>query len=143
MTGVVAGDTGGTPAVGNIGGAGIVGTLGGTLTLQSSGAYEYTAAPNVLGTDVFTYTITDGDGDTSTTTLSIDVGGLIVGSNEDDVPGSTDAHTVPNQADPSLLSGAIQGGGGDDILVGDPGGAAIGQHKPRDHYRCFQQHGVK
>ncbi len=44
-----------------------------TLVMSSTGAYTYTAKPNVSGTDTFTYTIKDADGSPSTTTLTINV----------------------------------------------------------------------
>jgi VCBS repeat-containing protein len=82
VTGVSAGDTGGT-ASGQVG-AGVQGQYG-TLTLNADGSYGYVfddnnPAINALRdgqsvTDVYTYTITDADGDTSTTTLTITIHG--------------------------------------------------------------------
>ena len=63
-----------------------------------------------------------------TTSLEVlDVGQLIVGSNEDDtgagVSGTEDDHVVPNG--PDGTDGTIAGTGGDDIVVGDPGGTIL------------------
>ena len=48
---------------------------------------------------------------------------FIVGSNEDDDPGSTTDHVVPNPEGP--LDGPILGGNGADVLIGDPGGSQL------------------
>ena len=79
ITGVAVGDTD-TPldnaaTVGAI----IAGTYG-NLVLASDGSYEYTrtAAPELGGDDVFTYTMVDEDGDVSTATLTIDADGDVV-----------------------------------------------------------------
>ena len=109
----------------------------GTLVLNADGNYRYTVSPDKIPTnaeeDVFTYTIKDGDGDLSSTTLTIKVPGsgepepegpeLIVGSNADDNPDQTTQHTVPSDGGPN--SGAIEGGGGHDILVGDTGASRV------------------
>ncbi|RLB64088.1 MAG: hypothetical protein DRH08_10210, partial [Deltaproteobacteria bacterium] len=61
---------------------------------------------------------------TASTTTNItenDVPGkFIVGSNDDDVSGSTTLHTVPQDD-----FGAISGATGEDVLVGDPGGSTL------------------
>jgi large repetitive protein len=83
VTGVHAGDTGGT-VTGSVGGT-VVGQYG-TLTLNSDGSYSYAVDndnPDVNAlkdgsqplTDTYTYTITDADGDTSTATLTIRIHG--------------------------------------------------------------------
>ena len=73
VTGVVAGNSLGTPVTDGTGvGTSIVTSLG-TLTLNADGSYTYVAKNGVTGTDVFTYTIQDSDGDTDTATLSISV----------------------------------------------------------------------
>ncbi|WP_188630887.1 type I secretion C-terminal target domain-containing protein, partial [Oceanisphaera marina] len=128
VVGVAVGDTG-APVSGNLG-APLTGQYG-ALILNADGSYSYTSNANGTppqgATDVFTYTIQDGDGDLSTTTLTITVPGtgepegpeLIVGSNADDNPDQTTAHTVPSDDGPNR--GEIQGGRGSDILVGDTG----------------------
>ncbi len=97
----------------------------GNLVIHEDGTYTYTRSSTAVdaATDTFTYTLTDGDGDTTTATLSIDLGQqnlLVVGSNVNDVSGATATHTV---ASPIADHGVVSGEGGQDILVGDPGGA--------------------
>lgn len=91
----------------------------GTLTLDADGGYRYAlddanAEVEALDKgqtveDTFTYTLTDGDGDSSDATLTITVTAtdndlLKVGANGDD---------------------SIQGGGGNDVLIGDTGGKRV------------------
>jgi len=59
--------------------------------------------------------------DTQTVTTSITDSSpvFIVGSGSHDVSGSTEQHTLPSDI------GIIEGGIGDDVLVGDPGGSSI------------------
>ena len=99
----------------------------GTLLIESDGDYTYTRTSPGAGTDTFNYTLRDGDGDTSTATLTIDLdstGILVVGSNEsDDNPIDPD-HTVPGPS-PLADSGTINGLGGNDLLIGDPGAIVI------------------
>ena len=73
--------------------------------------------------DVFHYTLTDYDGDTSQADLVLSgtAPGFIVGSNVDDVIGETTTYIV------GCDEGAIISGGGEDILVGDAGGAFMEQ----------------
>ena len=88
----------------------------GSLTLGSDGQYTYTldnsnASVKALNTgesltETFTYTVTDADGDTSTATLTITING------KDD-----DKLTVGNND-----SNNINGGTGNDVLIGDTGG---------------------
>ncbi len=97
---------------------------GGTLEVNfSTGAYNYTAPTELTAEtdEVFTYTIQDGDGDTASNTLTIHVDydippRLIVGSADDDTGTSGPSYTY------GTGSGTIEGDGGDDILIGDPGG---------------------
>ena len=97
----------------------------GNLVINEDGDYTYTRTATSVNaaSDTFTYTLTDGDGDTSPATLTINLGQqnlLVVGSAADDVSGATALHTVPS---PIADHGVVQGQGGNDILVGDPGGA--------------------
>ncbi|AEP08454.1 T1SS-143 repeat domain-containing protein [Micavibrio aeruginosavorus] len=80
------------------------------------------------GPDQFTYTLKDGDGDTDTAVLSIDVLNpvLLVGSNADDVSGSTTTYVVGND------DGVITGGASSDILIGDAGGSSM-QNVDKDY----------
>ena len=100
----------------------------GTLTLEADGDYTYTRTSSSAGTDVFTYTLTDGDGDTDTATLTVALdatGILVVGSNEsDDNEASDPAHTV-SAPSPLDNNGPVEGLGGNDILVGDPGAVTL------------------
>jgi uncharacterized protein YegL len=73
----------------------------------------------------FEVAITDEDGDTASSTLDVQFnpvveGRFIVGSSEDDVSGSTDLHTVPQAS-----IGTLEGGAGDDVVSGDPGGTTL------------------
>ncbi len=73
----------------------------------------------------FEVAITDEDGDTASSTLDVQFnpvveGRFIVGSSEDDVSGSTDLHTVPQAS-----VGVLEGGAGDDVVSGDPGGTTL------------------
>ncbi|NID14765.1 VCBS domain-containing protein [Luteibacter yeojuensis] len=108
VTGVAAGDTGGT-ASGQVG-SGLAG-LYGTLTLNADGSYSYVvddtnAAVNGLRdgqsvTDVYTYTITDADGDTSSTTLTITIHGHTDGTptvSPVDGNGGADGHATVHES---------------------------------------------
>jgi len=99
---------------------------GGTLAVNfSTGAYTYTAPTGtpLVANEVFTYTIMDADGDTATANLTVNLpvhDMLVVGTNADDVTGQTIDHHIDHY---SPLDGPITGGGGNDVLVGDIGGA--------------------
>ncbi|MGE3295916.1 MAG: type I secretion C-terminal target domain-containing protein [Porticoccaceae bacterium] len=83
---------------------------------EADETFTLTGTLNSGGDTVFdtgTATIVDGD----------DPPRFIVGSNEDDVPGSTAEHVVPNPDGPA--NGPIVGGNVGDILVGDPGGSQL------------------
>ncbi|HPV51907.1 MAG TPA: VWA domain-containing protein, partial [Smithella sp.] len=99
---------------------------GGALAVNfSTGDYTYTgpASATLLAKDVFTYEIMDADGDTASATLTVNLptdGMLVVGTNEDD----TDTQTVDHYIDDAApYAGVITGSGGNDVLVGDVGGA--------------------
>ena len=134
LTGVVAGSS--SAALTSGVGTTITGTYG-SLVLNADSTYTYTVDGNnaaVKGlnagdtplSDVFSYSIKDADGDNSTTTLTISINGsteaakFIVGSSTNDQDGSTAFWTVP----PSD-SGVINGGTGNDVLIGDPGGSSL------------------
>ncbi len=99
----------------------------GTVTINTDGTFSYTPTADYHGTDSFTYTITDVDGDTSTATVNITVEPaydepmFVIGSSSNDNESSTVPFTVP----PSNASGVINGGAGDDVLMGDPGGSRM------------------
>ena len=100
---------------------------GGTGTDSFSlGGFEVGAerpgAPVSMDFDV---KITDKDGDTSTGdfTVTLDSSVLVVGNNFNDVSGSTTTHVIPNPNEDNF--GVIQGGGANDILVGDFGGSSV------------------
>ncbi len=97
----------------------------GNLVINEDGTYTYTRSATSVdaASDQFTYTLKDGDGDTSTAHLTINLAQqnlLVVGSSANDVAGATAIHTV---ASPIADHGVVQGQGGNDVLVGDPGGA--------------------
>ncbi len=97
----------------------------GSLTINSSGAFTYTPNAGSQGTEQFTYSLRDADGDTGTAaasgTLTINVTPtnpvFIVGTNTDDTATSNVPHEVGG------TTGVITGQGGNDILIGDIGGA--------------------
>ncbi len=104
----------------------------GTLVLHANGSYEYHSTADKVSqdeTDTFVYTIKDGDGDLSTATLTVsiknaaDSSRLIVGSAGDDGGVGGTGHVVDPQG--NNVVGAINGGGGDDTLVGDPGAVTV------------------
>lgn len=97
------------------------------------GNVEVTYPPSCdCGTDEFTYTLTDGDGDYDTAVLTIECAEdrLIVGQNVDDIDGSQTPHIVGGD------DGAILGGFGADILVGDAGGSFT-QQQTQDYNFVF------
>ncbi len=100
---------------------------GGTLAVNfENGNYSYLSPDSVSEdtSEVFTYTIQDADADTATATLTVQLtapGIFVVGSHDDDSGTSVSAWTVPDTG-----SGQISGNGGDDLLIGDPGGTGVG-----------------
>jgi VCBS repeat-containing protein len=102
---------------------------GGTLVVNfTTGAYTYTS-PSTMPLDakeVFSYTVADHDGDTATANLTINLPTadvLVVGTSANDQTGQTVDHYIDHNAP---LEGPITGGGGNDVLVGDFGGASKG-----------------
>ena len=111
------------------------GNVYGTLTLQSNGNYTYVldnskAAVQGLSdgdtlTETYTYTVTDGTVPrTANLTITIfgsDENALVVGENVSDTSNQTTDHRV----DTSRYGpdGAIDGSSGNDVLIGDVGGA--------------------
>ncbi|HET6536915.1 MAG TPA: VWA domain-containing protein, partial [Sphingopyxis sp.] len=99
----------------------------GTLTLDQDGTWTFDANQRVTSdTNInFTLKATDQDGDVATDTHTISIKNapdtLIVGSGDDDETGSTPDHTVPG----GPVDGPVNGGAGDDVLIGDPGSVTI------------------
>ena len=107
----------------------------GTLTLNPNGSYSYlldntkSVVQNLNDgdklTETYTYTVTDGTTPrTATLTITIfgsDENALVVGKNVNDNP----AQGTDHQVDTSRYApdGDIQGGSGNDVLIGDIGGA--------------------
>ncbi len=127
VVGVEAGATGVAAMTGV--GATITG-LYGDLVLTASGDYSYTLTANSIppgAVDSFTYTIADADGDTSFAILIVDVpqiNGLVVGENVSDVGPDTN---TPDHFIDTVNPGAggdINGGLGEDLLIGDVGGGS-------------------
>src|SRR5690606_8824964 len=87
-------------------------------------------------TQSFTYVVSDGDGDRAAADLDICIRGdqsvLVVGSNADDTPNSSAPHHVPSQYDDG--KGAIEGTFGNDVLIGDLGGAKPPVIEPAENY---------
>ena len=127
VVGVEAGATGVAAMTGV--GATIIGVYG-ELVLTANGDYTYTLTANSIppgAMDTFTYTIADADGDTSFATLMVDVpqiNGLVVGENVSDVGPDTN---TPDHFIDTVNPGAggdINGGLGEDLLIGDVGGGS-------------------
>ncbi|WP_417706369.1 retention module-containing protein [Pseudomonas sp.] len=118
------------------------GTLKIHLDGDDIGQFDFSAQGNLnFGpsgqlTQSFTYVVSDGDGDHATADLDICIRGdqsvLVVGSNADDTPNSSVPHHVPSQYDDG--KGAIEGTFGNDVLVGDLGGAKPPVVKPAENY---------
>jgi VCBS repeat-containing protein len=115
--------------------------LYGSLTLNANGSYSYTvndanATVNLLNTgdtitDTFTYRVTDGTANSNTANLTITIFGkdencLVVGTNVND----NASQTVDHQVDTSRYApeGDVQGGTGNDVLIGDVGGVTSGSY---------------
>ncbi|MGA4320880.1 retention module-containing protein [Ectopseudomonas hydrolytica] len=118
------------------------GTLKIHLDGDNAGQFDFAAksglsfGPSGQLTQSFTYVVSDGDGDRASANLDICIRGdrsvLVVGSNADDEQGSNVLHHVPSQFDDG--KGAIEGTFGNDVLVGDLGGAADPVVKPAENY---------
>ncbi len=97
---------------------------GGSFLLNNVVA-DYPGTHEECVQDQFEYTLQDGDNDTDTAILKIKTFApnedLIVGQNVDDVEGSDVPHLVNGD------KAVIDGGEGNDILVGDAGGSFIEQ----------------
>ena len=127
--GVVGVDAGATGVAAMTGVGATITGLYGDLVMTASGDYTYTLTANSIppgAMDSFTYTIADADGDTSFATLMIDVpqiNGLVVGENANDSGVVTDLpiHVI-DTVNPGA-GGDINGGVGNDVLIGDVGGA--------------------
>ncbi|SFW43728.1 T1SS-143 domain-containing protein/type I secretion C-terminal target domain (VC_A0849 subclass) [Pseudomonas sp. NFACC19-2] len=118
------------------------GTLKIHLDGDNVGQFDFSAKGNLsFGpsgqlTQSFTYVVSDGDGDRASADLDICIRGdqsvLVVGSNADDTPNSSVPHHVSSQYDDG--KGAIEGTFGNDVLVGDLGGAKPPVVKPAENY---------
>ncbi len=103
----------------------------GTVNMNTDGTFTYTPVSGFSGEYTFTYQIMDADGDIDVATVTINVADapqetpvLVVGRNVNDTPGSQVHHVVPNPNAGIQPFGEIQGGSGNDILIGDYGGNA-------------------
>jgi len=118
------------------------GTLKIHLDGDNAGQFDFAAKGNLsFGpsgqlTQSFTYVVSDGDGDRASANLDICIRGdqsvLVVGSNADDTPNSSVPHHVPSQYDDG--KGAIEGTFGNDVLIGDLGGAKPPVVQPAENY---------
>ncbi|WP_276489053.1 retention module-containing protein [Ectopseudomonas mendocina] len=118
------------------------GTLKIHLDGDNVGQFDFSAKGNLsFGpsgqlTQSFTYVVSDGDGDRAAADLDICIRGdqsvLVVGSNADDTPNSSAPHHVPSQYDDG--KGAIEGTFGNDVLIGDLGGAKPPVIEPAENY---------
>ncbi|MEV3802036.1 DUF5801 repeats-in-toxin domain-containing protein [Aeromonas veronii] len=111
-----------------------LGTNKGTLYIENDGDYRFTPpSGGAEGAPVeITYKIKDGDGDTSSAKLTIINPVLVVGSNANDTGSGAstaiDDHVRPNPLLALDVDGAIVGGVGADVLIGDVGGVASGSY---------------
>ncbi|MGN5079563.1 retention module-containing protein [Aeromonas veronii] len=109
-----------------------LGTNKGTLYIENDGDYRFTPpSGGAEGAPVeVTYKIKDGDGDTSSAKLTIINPVLVVGSNANDTGSGAstaiDDHARPNPLLAPDVDGAIVGGVGADVLIGDVGGVTSG-----------------
>ena len=85
----------------------------GTVAINGDNTVTYTPNLSFTGTDSFTYTIDDGNGNTDTATVTVYVGTAIEGGPGDDVIIGTSGNDV------------IFGLGGDDVLEGRSGNDTI------------------
>ncbi|MBA2080686.1 hypothetical protein B1J97_02530 [Aeromonas veronii] len=111
-----------------------LGTNKGTLYIENDGDYRFTPpSGGAEGAPVeITYKIKDGDGDTSSAKLTIINPVLVVGSNANDTGSGAstaiDDHVRPNPLLAPDVDGAIVGGVGADVLIGDVGGVTSGSY---------------
>ncbi|WP_254204035.1 retention module-containing protein [Aeromonas sp. FDAARGOS 1410] len=111
-----------------------LGTNKGSLYIENDGDYRFTPpSGGAEGAPVeVTYKIKDGDGDTSSAKLTIINPVLVVGSNANDtgsgVSTAIDDHVRPNPLLAPDVDGAILGGVGADVLIGDVGGVTSGSY---------------
>ncbi|WFO49998.1 retention module-containing protein [Aeromonas veronii] len=111
-----------------------LGTNKGTLYIENDGDYRFTPpSGGAEGAPVeVTYKIKDGDGDTSSAKLTIINPLLVVGSNANDTGSGAstaiDDHARPNPLLAPDVDGAIVGGVGADVLIGDVGGVTSGSY---------------
>nr|WP_235674983.1 retention module-containing protein [Aeromonas veronii] len=111
-----------------------LGTNKGTLYIENDGDYRFTPpSGGAEGAPVeITYKIKDGDGDTSSAKLTIINPVLVVGSNANDTGSGAstaiDDHIRPNPLLAPDVDGAIVGGVGADVLIGDVGGVTSGSY---------------
>ncbi|WP_425914679.1 DUF5801 repeats-in-toxin domain-containing protein [Pseudomonas sp. GWSMS-1] len=112
-----------------------LGTLKIDLQGSNVGEYSFVSKTNLsaanFGDDgkveqLFTYTLVDGDGDKDSASLEIcilnDQSVLVVGENFSDDADSDVPHFIASPFD-TVLGGVIHGVGGNDVLIGDVGGA--------------------
>ncbi|MCF5847026.1 VWA domain-containing protein, partial [Aeromonas veronii] len=111
-----------------------LGTNKGTLYIENDGDYRFTPpSGGAEGAPVeVTYKIKDGDGDTSSAKLTIINPVLVVGGNANDTGSGAstaiDDHVRPNPLLAPDVDGAIVGGVGADVLIGDVGGVTSGSY---------------
>jgi VCBS repeat-containing protein len=130
ITGVTGVLGGGTVTSDGAGGWNITIASKGVAHIEADGDVTFTAsAGNTISNAgenfSFTYTVKDADGDTSTATASYNMKGavpgvFVVGQNVDDTSNQGADHYIDDS--PSAPDGTIEGGAGNDILVGDVGG---------------------
>ncbi|MCP4327244.1 MAG: type I secretion C-terminal target domain-containing protein, partial [Alphaproteobacteria bacterium] len=102
---------------------------GGSVNVASDGSFTYVPSADFNGTDTFTYTITDDTGLTDSALVTVTVvdteDKLLVGDNDDNItnPAATTSTITPYDGVDGD-SPKLQGGSGNDVLLGDIGGAS-------------------
>ena len=91
---------------------GLATALGGSVNIGSAGAFTYTPAANVFGTDSFTYTLEDGNGGQSTATVQITIA---------DAPDTFNGDASDNTLNGTAGADSFYGGAGNDLLQGGLG----------------------
>ncbi|MCP4329147.1 MAG: type I secretion C-terminal target domain-containing protein [Alphaproteobacteria bacterium] len=101
---------------------------GGSVSVASDGSFTYVPSADFNGTDTFTYTIADSGGLTDSAVVTVTVteveDKLLVGDNDDNIENPAES---TSQIDPhdgvDGDSPRLVGGIGDDVILGDIGGA--------------------
>ena len=123
--------------------------LGGTVVVQADGGFVYHPAPNVFGTDRFTYTMRDIDGDSATAIATIEVADVGEGPPNAAIADLVATHqavqfsgvAASDQAGTSIAGGRdVNGDGIPDIVIGTLGLDPTGRSNAGGAYVVFGGH---